>query len=138
MVLLVIALMMFGVPIMMLDMNSEDDAELIDDTWHHWLPNLVFNQYMLAMGEFGMDNFGAHPNAVLIYCFFFAATFISQLTMLNMLVAIMADSFDRVYENRKINSTRMKIEFASEFATSLIGGFHEFKSETFFITGVVV
>ena len=73
---------------------------MIDDTWHNWLLNLLFNQYMLAMGSFGMENFNSHPQTVLVYTFFFAATFISQLTMLNMLVAIMADSFDRVYENR--------------------------------------
>jgi len=116
MVLLLIVLLVFGVPIMMLDMNSEDGYDMIDDTWHNWLLNLLFNQYLLSLGEFGTDNFGVHPNAVLVYCFFFAATFISQLTMLNMLIAIMADSFDKVFENRAINSIKMKIDFASDFS----------------------
>ena len=74
---------------------------------------------MLAMGEFGMDNFEYHPQVVLVYTFFFAATFISQLTMLNMLVAIMADSFDRVYENRKLNSIKMKLQLAFDYRADL-------------------
>ena len=119
MVLLLIALLMFGIPIMMLDMNSEDGYEMIDNSWHNWLLNLLFNQYLLALGEFGMDNFGVHPQAVLVYCFFFAATFISQLTMLNMLIAIMADSFDKVFENRAINGIKMKIEFASDYSNNM-------------------
>ena len=119
MVLLLIALLMFGIPIMMLDMNSEEDYEMIDDSWHNWLLNLLFNQYLLALGEFGMDNFGVHPQAVLVYCFFFAATFISQLTMLNMLIAIMADSFDKVFENRAINGIKMKIEFAGDYSNNM-------------------
>ena len=53
---------------------------------------------MLALGDFGLDNFGSHPQAILAYLFFIAATFISQLTMLNMLIAIMGDSFDKVIE----------------------------------------
>merc|ERR1719362_155131 len=52
---------MFGVPVLMLDMNSAEDAELIDDNFHFWLVDLMFNQYMLALGEFGMDNFQGHP-----------------------------------------------------------------------------
>ena len=48
--LLMITFLMFGVPVLMLDMNSAEDYEMIDDTWHNWLPNLLFNQYMLAMG----------------------------------------------------------------------------------------
>ena len=119
--LLIIALLMFGVPVLMLDMNSAEGSELIDDNFHFWLLDLMFNQYMLALGEFGMDNFQDHPQQLLIYCFFFAATFISQLTMLNMLIAIMGDSFNRVFENRQINSVKMKIEFAEEYEAVLAG-----------------
>ena len=50
MVLLLIVLLMFGVPIMMLDMNSEDGYDMIDDSWHNWLLNLLFNQYLLSLG----------------------------------------------------------------------------------------
>ena len=114
MVLLLIVLMIFGVPIMILDMNSEDGYEMIDDSWHNWLLNLLFNQYLLSLGEFGMDNFGEHPQAVLVYCLFFAATFISQLTMLNMLIAIMGDSFDKVFENREVNGIQMKLAILSD------------------------
>lgn len=61
MLLLIISLLMFGVPVLMLDMNSEEGSEMIEDNFHFWLFDLMFNQYMLALGEFGMDNFQDHP-----------------------------------------------------------------------------
>ena len=61
MLLLIISLLMFGVPVLMLDMNSAEGSEMIDDNFHFWLFDLMFNQYMLALGEFGMDNFQDHP-----------------------------------------------------------------------------
>ena len=73
--LLITTLMMFGVPLIMLDGNSEEGSELIDGTFNFWLVDLVYNQYMLSLGEFGMDNFDAHPQAVLVYIFFILATF---------------------------------------------------------------
>ena len=64
---------------------------------------------MLAFGMFEPENFSDHPQAILAYILFFAATFISQLKMLNMLIAIMGDSFDKVIENKDVNSVEMKL-----------------------------
>ena len=66
-----------------------------------------------------MDNFGDHPQAFLVYLFFVAATFISQLTMLNMLIAIMGDSFSKVIENSEVNSIKMKLEILSAMSVVL-------------------
>ena len=57
--LLVITLMMFGVPLIMLDASSADGSEMIEGVFNYWLFDLIFNQYLLSLGEFGMDNFGA-------------------------------------------------------------------------------
>ena len=59
--LLLTTLMMFGVPMLMLDANSSDGKEVIEETFGFWLADLIYNQYLLALGEFGMDNFGDHP-----------------------------------------------------------------------------
>ena len=42
--------------------------------------------------------------------FFIAATFFTQLTMLNMLIAIMGDSFAFVSENKEKYATKTKLE----------------------------
>lgn len=57
---------------------------------------------MLALGEFGTDNFSADgsKNSQIVWLLFVAATFLSQITILNMLIAIMGDTFGRVYEQQ--------------------------------------
>ena len=107
--LLLVTLMMFGVPIVMLNANSAKEKELMDKVFDNWVFDLIYTQYMVALGMFETDNYGDHPQAVLAYIFFLMATFISQITMLNMLIAIMGDSFDKVIENRDVHSVRMKL-----------------------------
>ena len=66
-----------------------------------------------------MDNFGDHPQNFLVCLLFMLATFISQLTMLNMLIAIMGDSFDKVIENKEVNGIIMKLEILSDLSSVL-------------------
>ena len=114
--ILAVTLMMFGVPLVMLDGNSADEKELIEGAFNYWLLDLLYNQYLLCLGEFGLDNFGDHPEAMLVYLFFIMATFISQLTMLNMLIAIMGDSYAKVIENSAVNATKMKLSILSDLS----------------------
>ena len=74
---------------------------------------------MLAIGQPAMDNFSDHPQAVIVYFFFVAATFFSNLAMLNMLIAIMGDSFNKVFENRDVNSTKMKLGILADLSAIL-------------------
>ena len=53
--------MMFGVPVVMLDMNSSEDKELLEATFNFWIVDLIYNQYMLALGMFEPENFSDHP-----------------------------------------------------------------------------
>ena len=77
---------------------------------------MLLNQYLLALGEFNHGNFANEPQAILCYTFFIGATFFTQITMLNMLIAIMGDSFERVMENRDVNATKMKLGFMDDMA----------------------
>ena len=49
--------MMFGIPLEFLDASSYEDATLIDNAFDHWLLNLVYNQYLLALGKDRLSNF---------------------------------------------------------------------------------
>ena len=118
-ILLVVALMMFGVPMIMLNLNREPDAQIVDPIFNSWMLNLLLNQYLLALGEFNFDNFSDQPQAALCYILFIGATFFTQITMLNMLIAIMGDSFERVMENRDINATKMKLGFMNDMAGTI-------------------
>ena len=61
------------------------------------------------LGEFHMDGFKNHVNASLCYVFFISTTIISQITFLNMLIAIMGDTFDRVIDQRPTYSLKNKL-----------------------------
>ena len=56
--LIVISLMLFGIPIVMLNMNRDEDHPIVTGDFSFWLPNMIVNQYLLALGEFSTDEFG--------------------------------------------------------------------------------
>ena len=47
------------------------------------------------------------------------ATLITQVTMLNMLIAIMGDSFEHIIENQELNATKTKTEVMGELAGNI-------------------
>lgn len=55
----------------------------------------------------------------LCLAFFILATFFSQVTMLNMLIAIMGDTFGRVMENKQLNATRTKLDLMGDLVHNL-------------------
>ena len=115
-ILLLITLMTFGVPMYMLNLNrdAESDNELIDSNFGFWGLNVLLNQYMLSLGEFNYDNFADNPQTRICYFFFLASTFVSSLTMLNMLIAIMGDTFGRVMEKKDINSVQTRLQLMAD------------------------
>ena len=121
MILLAVALLMFGVPLIMLNLNrsKEDENLVIAEAFGHWSVDMLVNQYLLSLGDFNYANFAGQPNSVLCFGFFIASTFITQLTMLNMLIAIMGDTYERVMENREVNATRTKLELMSDLMSTL-------------------
>ena len=62
---------------------------------------------MLGAGE--VDSFKDHAFASLCYNLFIAATIITHITFLNMLIAIMGDTFDRVIDQRPTYSLKNQI-----------------------------
>lgn len=115
-ILIIASLMLFGVPMVMLDLNRDDGNLNIEPIFGSWSANMFLNQYFLALGEFNYGNFATHPQGVLCYLLFLGATFYTQITMLNMLIAIMGDSFARVFENRDVTATKTKLNFMHDMA----------------------
>ena len=54
MLLMVVSLLIFGIPMVMLNINRtiNDQDEVINGVSKFWLPNILLNQYLLALGEF--------------------------------------------------------------------------------------
>ena len=64
------------------------------------LTNALLMQYLLALGDFAFteDFVKSSPNSNLVWVLFVMATFFTQITILNMLIAIMGDAFAKVTE----------------------------------------
>ena len=80
-----------------------------------WLIDTIYNQYLLSLGEFGgileTAELGAQEKLVLL--FFWLTTFFTMITMLNMLIAIMGDSFAEATENAERYSVMTRLELLS-------------------------
>jgi len=75
------------------------------------------NIFLLAVGEFQMDGFDDHPQYWMCYLFFLLATLLIQITLLNMLIAIMGETFERVIDQRFFFSLRNKLMILGTMAS---------------------
>ena len=70
---------------------------------------------MLGLGEFSTDQYGEEASDVIIWLVFIATTFITQITFLNMLIAIMGDTFARVSEVKDQSALSEKIKILADY-----------------------
>ena len=78
--------------------------------------NSLIYTYKLGLGEFDTDMYQSDKNnSVLLWTFFLSATLIVQITILNMLIAIMGDTFDRVMETKLESALKEKIDILADF-----------------------
>ena len=78
----------------------DEDSTIVDKNLSMRPMDALLNQYLLSLGEFSLDNFGAgdEDDFYVIWAFFTLSTFITSIIILNMLIAIMGDTFGRVTE----------------------------------------
>ena len=57
--------------------------------------------------------------SVLTILIFIAATFFTQITMLNMLIAIMGDTFEKITEQKTLFATRTKLALLADYAANI-------------------
>ena len=102
--LIILLLLYIGSAMSMLQQNSEYQSQensVIEKVSGFFLFDAILNQYLMLLGEFHMDGFKEHPNAFLCYTLFLLTTLIGQIMFLNMLIAIMSESYDLLKEQRQ-------------------------------------
>lgn len=72
------------------------------------------------MGEFDYDNFADSKFPRFYWTYLIVATFLTQITFFNMLIANMGTTYERVRENEDRNVLRMRTKIFSEYAHILI------------------
>ena len=68
----------------------------------------------MALGDWDNENFDEGHQMALIYIFFSLSTFFSIILMLNMLIAIMGDTYERIIENREVNEVKTLLSLIGE------------------------
>ena len=117
MILFMIALAMIGSAMYALEYSQGPvhENQVIEPVFDFFFLNMIYNQYMLALGEFSIDGFAEHPNYTMCYFLFIFATLFTQIVFLNMLIAIMGNTFDSVMEKKHQYAQETKLHFMSDY-----------------------
>ena len=100
-----------GIAVYMLQLDADPASEdyIVEPVFNNFLVDSVLNQYLLILGEFHLDGFADHRNTELCYAIFTLTCFLSMITILNMLIAIMSDTFDKVIEQKPTFALKNKL-----------------------------
>ena len=97
----------------------------------------MMNQYLLSLGEFDTGNYALSGKDYIVWLVFIATTFITQITFLNMLIAIMGDTFDRASEVKEQSALKEKIDILADYVVAVGRESVEHKNLDRFIFAVV-
>ena len=114
--LFVLILMTFGNAMLILSEGREEN--LYKDYFEIDFLNVVLNQYELSLGEFDTEErfiSAKEGGDTIAWIMFVGATMITQIMFLNMLIAIMGDTFERVTETREQNALVEKIRILADY-----------------------
>jgi len=92
--MLIVALMAFGNGFYILDGSGKDVIEVRTMGRDFW-QTFAFT-YQAGLGEFKTDNYADSNHEVIVWIIFVLCTLFIQILFLNMLIAIIADTFDKV------------------------------------------
>ena len=87
----------------------------IEDPLASRLPNAIVYQYLLTLGEFGLESLVDSPSAPSGMILFIFWTAIIQIVLLNMLIAIMQETFEQVTQYSKYASMKETLETITEY-----------------------
>ena len=80
------------------DLDFEDEYTYINPKVGIKVVDALIAAYLMGLGDFVYDNYIYGHSSVLVWIFFLTATFIICVVFMNMLIAIMGDTFGSVQE----------------------------------------
>ena len=98
--IIVILFAYIGSAMYMLQLNADntDEGAVVPPIFGNFVVDLMINQFQLMMGAVETDSYDDHNFKAICYILYIGAMIISNVTFLNMLIAIMGDTFDRVID----------------------------------------
>jgi hypothetical protein len=90
--------------------EDHGEAKLVGDNW--W--RVLFYTYMTGLGEFNADDFQGTRNEAMYWLYFTGCSILIQVVLLNLLIAIMGDTFSRVQEIKVEAELKERCKLISE------------------------
>jgi hypothetical protein len=92
-------------------MDSDKDHPIIESYTDFGAFNAFLSMYLLMLGEFDTDAISNGPfGSYIAYIFFLLGSFVLILMGSNMLIAIMSDTFEKVYSTQDQTSLKEKVD----------------------------
>lgn len=125
MLMISILIMMFSNIIYILnlvDQSASDEQEALQRPVYAQIfspdyVNAVMHMYILAVGDYDTDGFDGKGtiNKFFLWIVFIGATFMIQVTFMNMLIAIMSNTFEEVMEKKHQSAIEERIILLNDF-----------------------
>ena len=117
MYIMIVWYMTFGISFYILNLNRSEDDQLTTIQSNFWFYEAFETSYELGHGEFNLDAYNSSNKFETFMCFFLfdLASFFVIIVFLNMLIAIMGDTFAAVTENTEKNELITKIAIVKEY-----------------------
>ena len=119
-ILYLIILFMFTTAMYMINLNSVSlETEDLDEPKfgdYRFLDTLL-NQYLSTFGEFSVgSNSTSGTTTGFNYACFISATLFINLIIFNILIAVMGDTYDKVFENKDKTIFRLRLSVLNDYA----------------------
>lgn len=117
---------LFANAILILDLAQEKAAENAvseEDEYTRIIPesigNNIFdsalNQYLLGLGEFTYDDYPDNGVKTMVWIYFILATLFTNINFLNLLIAIISDTYARITESKQRYALMQRTEIFADF-----------------------
>lgn len=70
--------------------------------------------YLMSLGEFDYSGYGSGPDSYVAWPFFILGTYLSLIVFMNVLIAIMGDSYGRVSSTKEQSALLEQVEIMQD------------------------
>ena len=125
MIMLLLCIMMFANGIYVLNrgtqnafeqsLTQEEESPLFTPSFNNEYLDAIMSQWQLGLGNFYTDPFSTDTGYILCWIYFVLATFFTQITFMNMLIALMGVTFERVSDAKERNALMETTQMYADF-----------------------
>ena len=96
-------------------MNETRSNEIYDNYFDNSFIDSIFNQYLIGLGQFKLENYELGRKDWFIWIMFIFMTFLTQIVFLNMLIAIMGNTYAKETETKDQSALKAQVDLISDY-----------------------